>query len=221
LSATRSSDRLNQTNDVRAVGVQSFPANATATEQLIVFAVNNYGAWSSPSSNEFDIYIDVDGDGKPDYIVVGLDLGALQTGTFRGRMASAVFSTKSDGADIQFFATARSDSATALLPILSSQLCRDGEPCLSADKPRFSYEIVSFDLLNGGTKVVSGSAKFNAWSSSISQGDFVTVAPGGTGTSPVTVNSGEAKMTPALGLMVVTLDNKNGAEEAQLISVTK
>ena len=45
------------------------------------------------------------------------------------------------------------------------------------------------------------------------------VAPGGTGTSTVTVNSTEAAQTPALGLMVVTLDNKSGHEEAQLIPI--
>jgi hypothetical protein len=38
-----------------------------------------------------------------------------------------------------------------------------------------------------------------------------------TGTSTVTVNSAEAAQTPALGLTVVTLDNKSGGDEAQLI----
>jgi hypothetical protein len=68
--------------------------------------------------------------------------------------------------------------------------------------------------------VVAGSAKYNAWSSSISQGDFVTVAPGASDSSVViSVNSAEAARTPALGLMVVTLDNKSGPDEAQLIPV--
>jgi hypothetical protein len=136
-------------------------------------------------------------------------------------MVSWVFSTKSDGATANFFATAPTDSATIRLPILASQLCRDGEPCLNAANPRFSYEVVSYDLLNGGTKVVPGTAKFNAWSSSISQGAFLTVAPGASKSTVISVDAKEAARTPALGVMVVTFDNKNGAGEAQLIPVTK
>jgi minor extracellular serine protease Vpr len=67
--------------------------------------------------------------------------------------------------------------------------------------------------------VVASKAKYNAWLSAISQGDFVTVAPGATKTSTVSVDSAEAKLTPALGVMVVTFDNKSGAAEAQLIRV--
>ena len=49
------------TNDIRAVGTQSFDWDGT--QNLLVFAVNTYSRWSSPSSNEFDIGVDVDGDG--------------------------------------------------------------------------------------------------------------------------------------------------------------
>ena len=62
-----------QSNDVRAIGVQSFPLSAT--QAIIVFAVNTYDRWSNASQNEFDIYVDVDGDGVDDYIVVGADQG--------------------------------------------------------------------------------------------------------------------------------------------------
>ncbi len=38
---------------------------------VIVFAVNTEEAWSAPSTREFDVAIDLDGDGVPDYYVVG------------------------------------------------------------------------------------------------------------------------------------------------------
>src|SRR5207244_1665819 len=123
-------------NDIRAVGVQSFPASATT--QFVVFAVNTHNPWSSPSSNEFDIYVDVDGDGAADYIIVGVDQGAVQTGSFNGVMASFVFSTRSAGASLLFLASAPTDGSTALLPVRSSQLCRAGEPCLNAAHPRLT-----------------------------------------------------------------------------------
>ena len=81
--------------DVRAVGVQSFPSGAN---RLLVFAVNTYDRWSHPSLNEFDVLVDVDNNGSVDYVVVGVDQGAL-AGAFNGTYVSAVFSTRSAGAE--------------------------------------------------------------------------------------------------------------------------
>ena len=88
-------------NDIRAVGVQSFafPNAADPDRALIVFAVNTRNRWSNASVNEFDIGVDVDGDGVDDYVVVGADQGAIQTGVFNGIMGSFVFSTRSAGAE--------------------------------------------------------------------------------------------------------------------------
>jgi hypothetical protein len=201
--------------DVRAIGVQSFPF--TATQQLLVFAVNTWNRWSNAATNEFDIYVDVDGDGTDDYIVVGVDQGAVQTGTFNGRMATFVFSTRSAGAVVDFFATAPTDSSTAELVVRSGRLCRSGEPCLSAANPRLTYHAFGFDLTSSFVDVVPGTAEFNAWSSAISQGDFVTVPKGASGTVPVTISPTEWALTPALGEMIVTLDNKAGKGEAALL----
>jgi hypothetical protein len=209
--------------DVRAVGVQSFPYGAT--QRLLVFAVNTFNRWSNPSVNEFDIYVDVDADGTDDYVIVGLDEGAVLNGSFNGQMGAFVFSTRSPGASVAFtqYATAQAptDSSAALLYVRSKQLCRKAEPCLEAANPRITYRAVSYDLVDGNVNVVNGSAKYNAWSSAISQGGFATVAPGGTDSSTIiAVDSDEWAKTPALGVMVVTMDNKNGVPQAQLIKVS-
>jgi minor extracellular serine protease Vpr len=206
-------------NDVRAVGVQSFPSGAN---RLIVYAVNTWNRWSNAATNEFDVRVDVDPQNAngDDYIVVGADQGAVQTGTFNGRMAAFAFSTRSAGASVNFFATAPTDSSTALLPVLSTQLCRTGEPCLNAANPRFSYHINSFDIVGGTVDVVTDVAKYNAWSSSISQGMFATVPRGASGDVPVTITPAEWALTPALGVMIVSLDNKAGKEEATLLDLT-
>ena len=232
LFAKKSRERDNETNDVRAVGAQAFPWDPAT--QLLVFAVSNYNRSSNPSTAEYDIFVDVDNDGRDDYVIVGVDQGAILAGEFDGRLGSFVFSTRSAGASINFLAVAPTDSSSVLLPVLSSQLCRAGEPCLNAANPRLTYHIASFDLVNGGTKAIPplegvadgavppGSARFNAWSSSISTGAFVTVAPGAAdSTTVISVNPAEAALTPARGLVVVTLDNKSGGDEAQLIAVGK
>lgn len=210
----------NSTANIRAVGTQAFDWDGT--QNFIIFAVNTVTRWSSPSVNEFDIYVDVNGDGVDDYIVVGVDQGAVQTGVFNGVMGAFVFSTSptDDTFSINFLANAPTDSSTALLPVLTSQLCRAGQPCLNAANPRISYRAVGFDLANGGSFTVPGRAKYNVWSSSISMGGFETVAPGATNTNVVIeVDSAEWALTPAMGNMIVTYDNKAGANEAQLIKV--
>lgn len=200
---------------MQSIGVQSFPF--TATTQLMVFAVNTFDGWYSPSTQEFDIYVDVDNDGIDDYIVVGADQGAISTGSYNGRLGSFVFSTRSGGASINFFATAPTNSSIAELPVLSSQLCRAGEPCLNAANPRITYHAVSFDLNTGGSDVVNGMAKYNVWNPSISVGAFDTLLPGDSATESVSIDPTEWAMTPALGSMIVTVDNANGKDKVNLL----
>ncbi len=215
-------------NDVLAIGVQSFPASevigadAQVDEAMLVFAVNTSNRWSNASTREFDIFVDVDGDGIDDYVIVGADNGSLTAGDFDGRMLAAVFSLNSDRASTAFLAVAPTDGSTALLPVLSRQLCMDAAHCLSkAAQPRLRYHAQTFDVQNfAANSVVPGSALFNAWANAISTGGFATVAAGATDSSVViAVNSAEWARTPAHGLMIVTLDNPAGAKEAQLIRV--
>jgi subtilisin family serine protease len=213
-------------NDVRAVGVQSFasPTPTDPNRRLLVFAVSSHDRWSNAAVGEFDISVDVDLDGTVDYVVVGADAGLLLgTGAFDGRFAVGVASTRSAGINVLFLATAPHDSAIALLPVRSSQLCRTGEPCLNGtSNQRLEYSIESFTLRSGsGDDTVAGKAKFNAWSSSISQGMFAgPLAPGATATTTVAISPTEWAQTPALGVMVVSTEDKSNDEEAQLLPVT-
>ena len=209
-------------NDIRSVGVQSFafPSAADPNRRLIVFAVNVDNRWSNAAVSEYDIPVDVNGDNAADYVVVGVDQGAVQTGSFNGVMGAFVFSERSGGAAINFLATAPHDSSTILIPVFSSALCRANEPCLSTSNPRIAYSAIGFDLTDTeADDPVDGIARFNVWSSSISQGGFATVPAGGTATVPISKNAAEWALTPALGLMIVTPDNKAGTDEAQTIKV--
>ena len=73
---------------------------------------------------------------------------------------------------------APSDSSSASLLILGSQLCRAGNPCLNAANPRFTYSIEGYDLFDGSADIVPGSASFNPYTPSITNGDFLAaIAP--------------------------------------------
>ncbi len=207
-------------HDLRAVGVQSFLASATDPNPLIVFAVNTFQRWSNPSVNEFDILIDVNGDEKDDFVVVGVDFGLVTAGAFNGRLGTFVFDLATGDVVLPFpplfaffLADAPTDSSTLLLPVLASQLG------LSAASPRFAYHAESFSLRGFPSDAMPGVAEFNAFTPAISNGQFVVVAPGATKTTAVTINPVEWAKTPALGLMIVVFDNASGKAEARLLEV--
>jgi minor extracellular serine protease Vpr len=212
--------------DLRAVGVQAFPfpSASVPNRRLIVFATSSWHRWSNAATNEFDIFVDVDQDGTDDYIVIGVDLGAVSAGVFNGQMAAFVFSTRSPGFVVNFFAGAPSDSSTATLPVFSTALCRTGEPCLSETaSPRLTYTAVGFDLVTDGVDPVGGEAEFNVWNPSLvgQSAFFPTVNPGQTVTATVGINNPEWDLTPAKGVMVVLQDNASGKDEAALLELKR
>src|SRR5213076_340621 len=101
---------------LRAVGVQSFPDGANTQ---LVFAVNTFGRASNPVTMEYDVLVDVDGDGTPDYDIVAADLGLLTTGSFNGQMATAVFhlSTGAGARNSSMPAPVDRNTAVAICPL--------------------------------------------------------------------------------------------------------
>jgi len=195
--------------DPRAVGVQTIPISAT--NSILVFAVNTFERFSNAAAGEFDILIDVNGDGVPDFDLVGIDLGFVTAGSFNGQLASVLINLKTGAALSRFSADAPTDGSTVLLPVLASDLG------ITPANPRLTYSAQVFNLLDGSAAALPGTASFNAFTPAISNAMFVPVAPHATATVPVTVDPVEFAKTPALGLMVVTEDNRAGAPQARLI----
>ncbi|GAA0959457.1 peptidase S8 [Virgisporangium aurantiacum] len=210
-----SRDRGLGSNDMRAVGAQTFPGDG-----VMAFAISTTRRWSNASTNEFDVYVDVNGDGVDDYVVVGVDLGLLTAGEANGEMAVAVFDLRTGDGTIEFLADAPTDSSTLVLPVLFEQLCAAGSPCLSAANPRLKYHAVSFGQTDNTTDTIEGVASFNAFTPAISTGMFDVVAPNASASETVTINAAEFALTPPLGLMIVSHDNRS-ADEAQLIPVRR
>jgi minor extracellular serine protease Vpr len=186
--------------------VQAFPSGSNST---LVFAVSTYPRFSNPAPFEWDIAIDVDGDGVTDFFVVGLDVAQVAA-LPSGRMVSVVVNART-GAIVNpvRFADVATDNTTLLLAVTASQLG------LTPTNPRFSYRAQAFNF--DGSQQVGGTAKFNAFTPAISTGQFVTVPPNGTATVPVSINTAEWAITKPLGIMVVSQDNANGAPQADLI----
>ena len=198
---------------LRAVGVQSFPFGGG--NSLLVFAVNTFAPWSNAATKEFDVLLDVDGDGVADFAVFSFDLGALTTGGFTGQVASAVFNFHTGKIRIRFLAVAPTDGNTLLLPALASDVG------VTSANPRFTYVADGLDLLSGNFDVMPGEARFNAFENAISTGAFESLPPRSRASVPLSINPAEWQVTPALGVMVVGLENFTHHEhsQAQLLSV--
>ncbi len=211
--AGKASGKKNKSINLSAAGAQAFPFSAT--DQFIVFAITTEEAWSSPSMREFDVLVDVNGDGNPDYAVVAIDLGYISTGFFNGQIAAIVFDLTTGDGEFDYFAYAPTDSSTILIPVLSSRLGLN-----AATRPRFSYTAVGYDFAHtGASDAFTNWAKYNPFSSAITDGQFAVLPPNGSAAVPFSVNATELAVTPPLGLMVVTQDNKNGKDEANLVKI--
>jgi subtilisin family serine protease len=194
--------------NLRAVGVQAFDAGG---RRLLVFAVNTFERFSTAAANEFDVLVDTNGDGDPDFDVIAVDLGAVTAGDFNGQVAVFVQNLKTGGLVVRFLAIAPTDGSTLLLPVRASDLG------LTPASPRFTYFVQSFDLLNGNSDQTVDSGSFNAFAPAIETGQFVTLNPGATANVPVAINAAEFAVTPPTGVMVVNLDGRAGARQAELV----
>jgi minor extracellular serine protease Vpr len=205
-------NRLGQI-DLHAAGVQSFPDGQG--DATVVFAINTFKGGSTQELQEFDVLIDVDGDGVADFDVFSIDIGRLIGPSFlpTGEMVAAFVNLKTNALGVDFDAVAPTNSGTILLPVQASDIG------VTPTNPRFSYTVESFDEFSSNTDSFPTSAKFNAFSSAVSTGDFAVVSPNAAVGVTVSVDPAEFAVTPALGFMIVSQDNKNGAPEVNLLSV--
>jgi subtilisin family serine protease len=187
---------------LRAVGVQSFAdTSGQNLGQILQFAVNTFGRTSNPSTQVYDLFLDVNGDGIPDYDVEAADLGLLTTGAFNGQLVVAVFNLATGAGVLEFLATAPTDGNTVLMPLVAADVG------ITTSNPRFSYVAQTTDLLSGNIDTIATPARFNAFNNSISTGAFDLLPPGATASETVSIDPTEFALTPALGEMVVSLEN--------------
>ena len=205
-------------NDIRAVGVQSFPAQlrpsgSSCSRSTSTTAGRTQRRTSTTSRSTSTVTAPWTTRSSR------VDSGAVTAGVFNGIMGAFVFSA-TGATQSPFAVSAPHDSSTILIPIRTAQLCRPTLPCLSAANPRFTYSAVGFDLTDTeGPDGVAATARYNAWTPAFGEFAFGSVAPNATATEPLSINAAEYALTPPLGLMVVTQDNKAGADEADLVKI--
>jgi hypothetical protein len=190
---------------LRAVGVQSFTDPTFG--QFLVFAVNTFGRISNPDTVYYEIDVDSNGDGVPDY--------AIFTGTVSGQLAVFVYNFATKKTRGEFLATAPTDGSTVKLPLIAAHIG------VTSSNPRFSYTAFTQDIfVNGNSDQITTPAKFNAFNNSIATGAYATLPPHSNSNVALLVDPAEAAITPSLGEMIVSLDNSTAdGDQALLLSV--
>lgn len=213
-------DTLDSSVDLRATGVQVLPGEdglSSPSDRLLIFAVNSYGRVSNAAQNEYDIFIDTTGDGVPDYDLVAADEGAVTTGINNGVLAAFLFHYPSFApvAGPFFDADAPMNGSTVELPVLASMLG------LSDGHGRFAYAMSAFDLTTGIEDDIPSFASFDAYRPAVSTADFIDIPSGVSTDLDLNVDNKLIKSTPALGWLVVTLDDTSGAPQADTVPIGK
>jgi hypothetical protein len=216
----RGKNKKASTAGLRAVGVQSLDAQdfglPASVGKVLVFAVNVFHAWTTPVINEYDVLVDVNGDGKFDFAIVSV---GLSSGRVRVNIID-LSTNKFVKQTVTFAATAPTNESTILMPIVAADIG------VKASNPRFSYAAQGsdgftgdFDFLgeNPDGTVAANAARFNAFTNAVSTGGFAVVGPRARTSVPLTINATEFATTPALGVMVVGMENFSGRAEANLL----
>jgi len=222
-----------QPMDVRDVGVQvqppSFFDGAADTDRGIVFLINTWGQAANQSVNEYDVLIDTNHDGQADYVVFGFDLGDVLTGTFNGQYGSFTLNVATGDIVDAYLADAPMNGSTIELPTLASDLGLFDKgtklpPGQGPAQQQFTYTVNSFSEVPGTFVDTTGVAAFNPFSPALSNGVFnedgsLTAVPaGGTASLPLTVDRSELKKQSPLGWLVASVDDANGAPQADEVS---
>jgi hypothetical protein len=211
---------ITATNDIRAVGLQVLPAAALTGEddpddRALIFAINTHGRWSGGFQNMFQI--DVYGAGPdPEFSIISIDFGLLTAGDFSGQVVSLV--VDADGNPVEdalWVADAPANGSTILLPLLASEIDRNN-PGDTVDYEVFGDNIVdSADVGDSLEDVVEGRASLSVFDPALSNGNLLKVDK----SRNVVLSVDEAAQgdNPSKGWMIVTLDDANGAPQADLI----
>jgi minor extracellular serine protease Vpr len=200
------------TYDTRAVGVQALDDPRFPDDKVLVFAINTFERFSSPQLALFDFLVDVDANGTPDHELVAADQGLLTQGFFDGVFALAIFDLASGDGFIASTADAPTDGSTVLLPLLASSIG------VTPEHPRFSYTMATVNLADDSEATLPGEGRFNAFTPAITSAQaFTVIDRNRAAVVPVSLNAAEWARTPALGLMVVSIDNKSGRDQAILL----
>jgi minor extracellular serine protease Vpr len=217
--------------DLRAAGVQSIDTSvctgiSDSSDRCLIFAINTWSPWSNAAANEFDVLVDVNKDGTPDFLLLAYDDGLIFTGASNGLMDALVIDLDDFSLVGGFDAAVSANGTTLLLPALASDFGLDKGGPSSFDYWVESYvvagESVQSDTMDTGDRGAGTypNARFDAFKPSLSSGFFQSLGADKVVKVPLTVNTTNYRANRGQkGWLVVTMDDTNGANQADMVMV--
>jgi len=199
--------------DLKAVGTRLVCISALPCTRFgVQFAINTFGQRAHPNyPAEFDIYIDSNGDGNPDFVVFNLENGGFAA---TGQNVTAVFNLATGAASIFFFTDADLDSANAILtaPLSALGLTPDTQ---------FDFSIFAFDNYFTGalTDAIEGMTYTLGTPRFSGSGIPVAGVPAG-GSSTLTIDAipgGDVASPSQTGLLLMLRDSKSEREASSIM----
>lgn len=199
--------------DLKSVGTQYCPSCAGPGSDLVLFAINTWGARSHPNyPAEFDIYIDTNNDGEDDYVLYNRENGAFASS---GQNVAVLLNLNTGASVTRFFSASDLSSANIIMLALLSDLGITGAT-------QFSYQVFAFDnYFTGALTDVSDRVTVTLDKPRFAAAEEFFSIPVG-GSKALTVNrnaAGDAASPSQSGLLLMYYDGKTGAE-ASAITVT-
>ncbi|MCX8125984.1 MAG: S8 family serine peptidase, partial [Dehalococcoidia bacterium] len=153
--------------DLQYVGVMSNYPTVAASTARVFFGFSTYGAWDTPYSTEFDIYVDINEDNVDDYVIYNYDNG----GTARNdNFVTIVYNLSTNSAVASNFLNGFNGSVNTnlfnnnviVLPVGFTTIG------LSASNPDFKFYVVTFHRESNTAVDLSDVHYYNAGSKAFS-----------------------------------------------------
>ena len=189
--------------DIANVGVASTTFDG---EKALVFAINSHTRHSNAAGNSYQIPIDNNNDGKPDYIVFSTDSGKKRSKIYNGVPEVFIYdmTTKTD-APAGSYTLAPSDSSTVLLTVKASGVGVTG---------KFQYGAITYGSNSQAKDATDAMATYDPENRPFNDGQSFQVPAGGSKDVSVSYNKAAADDQKSLGWMAVVFDNDQGTPEA-------
>ncbi|MFN8122295.1 MAG: S8 family serine peptidase [Thermoleophilia bacterium] len=197
------------TTDIRTAGVRVVAGSDPSLE----FAITLDRGLSNPARTEFDVTVDVGGDGTPDLTLVGVDSGYADIGDQNGRMQAFVLDASGTVVD-RLDATAPPNSATVLLPLPLRHLGPLDETT------EIIYSVSTYDTaITDAEGDTTGIARFRPLAPAVETGALIPLAPGQDRT--LTLSAGPRSAAAPLGWLLVALDDPAGIGQANPVPMPR
>jgi minor extracellular serine protease Vpr len=195
--------------DVRDVGVQQFPTDEDG--DLVVFTISTNDRITTQVTGEYDVYIDVDQDDEPDYVLVGIDNGLFTSGSPDGVMTAFLLDLSTSKIVDVWDAYAPNNGSIVQLPFLLAKVESESSSSL------WSFLVEAYTVVADADADYTAVGSYDPSSPAVSNGDYDQLDPGQTISLPVDVDAAEAVTQGALGWLVVSVDDSAGSREADRV----